>query len=581
MIDMSNFALGLIISVIVYLAVGYYAGRKVSRLEDFYVAGRNAPTLLIVGTLVASFLSTNAFMGEVGMAYMGFGPLIILSTGVNLFGYILGALFFGRYLRRSEAITVPQFFGQRFNSRRLQVVAGITVMIGLSAYLLAVTLGATILVTAVTDFSYTTAVILVWLGYTLFTLYAGSKGVILTDTMMFILFTSVALVAMLYIIDAAGGVELAVESLARFPSKPDIISWHGNVGPQSSWKTPAEALMWVMIIGIAWGIVVAVSPWQASRYLMAKSEHTVIRSAFGACLGMYVLYPMTMFSAAIMNLLNPAIDPAESVMIWAAMNILPLFAGVVLVCGIMAAGLSSASTFLSLVGFSVANDILRPKNTQQQVMITRYAILVTGLCVLVTALLVDGKIFWITYFAGPVFASSWGLVAFMAIWSQRITEAGAFWGMIAGFVGNIGANLLMLIGGISLPVYLDPILIGAVFSLAVILVVSKAGTVSQQEQQFRQQLHIAPDTEFDSEELTTTLRWPKILVGIGLSASAIMLYFWALPLSAARGYELGEISGEIVFALVYGGLLVLTGLVGRYGIKKLYAKPPPTERAKY
>jgi len=581
MIDMSNFALGLIISVIVYLAVGYYAGRKVSRLEDFYVAGRNAPTLLIVGTLVASFLSTNAFMGEVGMAYMGFGPLIILSTGVNLFGYILGALFFGRYLRRSEAITVPQFFGQRFNSRRLQVVAGITVMIGLSAYLLAVTLGATILVTAVTDFSYTTAVILVWLGYTLFTLYAGSKGVILTDTMMFILFTSVALAAMLYIIDAAGGVELAVESLARFPSKPDIISWHGNVGPQSSWKTPAEALMWVMIIGIAWGIVVAVSPWQASRYLMAKSEHTVIRSAFGACLGMYVLYPMTMFSAAIMNLLNPAIDPAESVMIWAAMNILPLFAGVVLVCGIMAAGLSSASTFLSLVGFSVANDILRPKNTQQQVMITRYAILVTGLCVLVTALLVDGKIFWITYFAGPVFASSWGLVAFMAIWSQRITEAGAFWGMIAGFLGNIGANLLMLIGGISLPVYLDPILIGAVFSLAVILVVSKAGTVSQQELQFRQQLHIAPDTEFDSEELTTTLRWPKILVGIGLSASAIMLYFWALPLSAARGYELGEINGEIVFALVYGGLLVLTGLVGRYGIKKLYAKPPPTERAKY
>jgi len=581
MIDISNFALGLIISVIVYLAVGYYAGRKVSRLEDFYVAGRNAPTLLIVGTLVASFLSTNAFMGEVGMAYMGFGPLIILSTGVNLFGYILGALFFGRYLRRSEAITVPQFFGQRFNSRRLQVVAGITVMIGLSAYLLAVTLGATILVTAVTDFSYTTAVILVWLGYTLFTLYAGSKGVILTDTMMFILFTSVALVAMLYIIDAAGGVELAVESLARFPSKPDIISWHGNVGPQSSWKTPAEALMWVMIIGIAWGIVVAVSPWQASRYLMAKSEHTVIRSAFGACLGMYVLYPMTMFSAAIMNLLNPAIDPAESVMIWAAMNILPLFAGVVLVCGIMAAGLSSASTFLSLVGFSVANDILRPKNTQQQVMITRYAILVTGLCVLVTALLVDGKIFWITYFAGPVFASSWGLVAFMAIWSQRITEAGAFWGMIAGFVGNIGANLLMLIGGISLPVYLDPILIGGVFSLMVILVVSKAGTVSQQELQFRQQLHIAPDTEFDSEELTTTLRWPKILVGIGLSASAIMLYFWALPLSAARGYELGEISGEIVFALVYGGLLVLTGLVGRYGIKKLYAKPQPTERAKY
>lgn len=567
---MSDFALGLVISVLVYLVVGYYAGRKVSRLEDFYIAGRNAPTLLIVGTLVASFLSTNAFMGEVGMAYMGFGPLIILSTGVNLFGYILGALFFGRYLRRSEAITVPQFFGQRFNSRRLQIVSGATVVVGLSAYLLAVTLGAAILVTSVTDFSYTTSVCLVWLGYTLFTLYAGSKGVILTDTMMFILFTSVALIAMLYIIDAAGGVAQAVESLAHLPSKPGIISWHGNVGPDSTWKSPTEAMIWVMIIGIAWGIVVAVSPWQASRYLMAKNEHTVLRSAFGACLGMYFLYPMTMFSAAILNLINPAIDPAESVMIWAAMNVLPLFAGVVLVCGIMAAGLSSASTFLSLVGFSVANDILRPSNTQHQVAITRYAILATGLLVLITALIVDGKIFWITYFAGPVFASSWGLVAFMSIWSKRITEAGAFWGMIGGFLGNIGANLLSLVWNIELPVYLDPILVGAVISLVIILFVSNSGEVSEQEQNYRLRLHEAPMNISDVQELTITLRWPKILMGLGLGMSVLMLFFWALPLSNARGNTPNEISGEMIFALVYGALLILTGYVGKLGIKKYF-----------
>ena len=33
-----------------------------------------------------------------------------------------------------------------------------------------------------------------------------------------------------------------------------------------------------MVIGVAWSLVVAVSPWQSSRYLMAKDEHVVIQS---------------------------------------------------------------------------------------------------------------------------------------------------------------------------------------------------------------------------------------------------------------------------------------------------------------
>ena len=52
-IGINAYAVGLVISMVVYLAVGQYAGRKVKHLEDYFVAGRNAPTLLIVGTLVA------------------------------------------------------------------------------------------------------------------------------------------------------------------------------------------------------------------------------------------------------------------------------------------------------------------------------------------------------------------------------------------------------------------------------------------------------------------------------------------------------------------------------------------------
>ena len=120
---MSVYAIGLLISILVYLVVGGYAGRRVKHLEDYFVAGRKAPTLLIVGTLVASLMSTNAFMGETGMAYSGFPMVIIMLTLINVVGYVAGGLYFGKYLRRSRALTVAEYFGQRFDSRRVQVVA--------------------------------------------------------------------------------------------------------------------------------------------------------------------------------------------------------------------------------------------------------------------------------------------------------------------------------------------------------------------------------------------------------------------------------------------------------------------------
>lgn len=531
---MDGFGLAMILSVAVYLGTGWYAGRRVRHLDDYFVAGRNAPTLLILGTLIASFMSTNGFIGEAGMSYSGHGPLIIIMTGVNCLGYIAGALFFGRYLRRSRALTVPAFFGARFNSRRVQGLAGVSIVVGLSGYLLAVTWGVALVITQITGIAEPLAIVLVWLSYTLFTLYSGSKGVILTDTLMFLLFTSVAVIALVVIIDANGGWLASVNELANFEPKPDLLAWHGVVGEGSNWQTPGEALMWALILGVAWGIVVAVSPWQSSRYLMARSEHVVIRAGCGAAIIMLLLYLVTTFCAIAINLNDPSIEPAESVIIWAAMNQLPTVVGALLVCGILAAGLSSASTFLSLVGFSVSNDILKlPEGGARQLRVTRWTMLLIGLVVITLALTLPSDIFWITYFAGPLFASSWGAVAFMSIWSRRITEAGAFWGMTVGFLVNVGMNLLALIDLVAWPVFMDPILVGGLASLATVLVVSSFTVVSDEEANYREGLHRLPEAERDPREIRRTLRWPRAMVAVGLVTMALLYLFYARPYGEA------------------------------------------------
>lgn len=531
---MSAFFLGILVSIVIYLGVGWYAGRKVKHLDDYYIAGRNAPTLLIIGTLVASFLSTNAFIGEAGMSYSGHGPLIVIMTTLNATGYIVGALFFGRYLRRSRALTVPEFFYARYQSHRLQAFAGLTIVFGLSCYLLAVTWGVSLIISQVTGLSGAKTIFIAWFGYTLFTLYSGSRGVILTDTLMFLLFTAVALLALYFVIDASGGWRASVEQLAVFEAKPDLISWHGVIGPDYSWKTPSEALAWALILGFAWGMVVAVSPWQSSRYLMARSEHVVIRSACGAALAMFVLYLVITFGATSVNLSKADIEPVDSVMIWAAMNLMPTLAGVLLVTGIMAAGLSSASTFLSLIGFSVSNDLLRHSSDPDQLLkTTRRTMVAVGLLVLIFAQILPSNIFWITYFAGPMFASAWGPVAFMSIWSARITEAGAFWGMVAGFASNLATNALSLIGGVEFPVYLDPILVGAAVSLLTIITVSRGGEVSEQEHDYRQELHKVPGSELEPSELGRTLAWTRALMVAGLIVMIILTLFYARPYLSA------------------------------------------------
>ena len=557
---MNSFQAGIVISLGCYLAIGWYAGKRVKHLEDFFVAGRNAPTVLILGTLVASFMSTNAFMGEAGMSYQGHAPLVIIMTCFNCLGYIVGAVFFGRYLRRSRALTVPDFFRSRFNSRRIQVFAGVSIVAGLSAYLLAVTWGMALIITEVTGFTEVVAILMVWASYTLFTLYSGSRGVILTDTVMFLLFSSIIVVTSFYIVQAAGGWSSVIGSLATYADKPGIIAWHGRVGPDVYWKTPMEALVWASILGVAWGIVVAVSPWQTSRYLMARSEHVVIRSACGALIAMLLLYLVTNFAAATVNLINPDISPPESTMIWVSMNLLPTLLGAILICGVLAAGLSSASTFLSLVGFSVSHDILgsaeeSPKESAREsteesaesgadenqpsqlhggrLRSARVAMLGVGVTVIVLALLLPRNIYWLTHFAGPLFASSWGVVAFMSIWSRRVTESGAFWGMAVGFVVNVGMNALSLAGLVKWPVMADPILVGVVCSYIAVEIVSRRGTVTATESAYQQGLHLMPSAERDPETVRQTLLWPKVMVVMGALIAVLMTLFYALPYQEA------------------------------------------------
>ncbi|WP_227369711.1 sodium:solute symporter family protein [Halomonas sp. M20] len=565
---------GLLVSIAVYLLVGNYAGRKVQGLDDYYVAGRKAPTLLIVGTLVASFLSTTAFLAETGFAYDGYAFLMLALVAINTSGYVIGALFFGRFVRRSKSLTIPEFFAKRFDSRAMQVLAGFTTVIGLTAYLLAVTQGGSILISDVVGIPYGVALIMVWLGYMVFTLYSGSRGVVLTDTIMFLLFTLVSIVAFPYLLGEEGGWNATLSALATSEAKPGIVAWHGMTGEGAYWASGKDALIWALVLGVSWSLVLAVSPWQTSRYLMARSEHVVVRSACISGLVLAVLYVVLMMSGAAVNLVNPDIEVSERVMVWAGMNMMPAFTGTLLISGIMAAALSSCSTFLSLIGFSVSNDIVKSTRWSEQktLRMSRYIMFFAALTSLILAYFQPPAVMWITYFAGTLFASSWGPVAFMSIWSRRISAPAAFVGMLVGFVINIGAKLLDNAGMVALPVYLDPFILGFASNLICILVISRFTQPTTAALAYFEAIRRTPEEEFDPAEVKKTLVWPVVVMVSGLAIAGLLVVFYAIPYAAALGRDFSLLSGESLLSIGYGTSVFCVGLLAYWQVRRVYGR---------
>ena len=564
---MDVYSVGILVSIVIYIGVGNYAGRRVKDLDDYFVAGRRAPTVLIVGTLVASYLSTNTFMAETGMAYSNWAGPWILFPPITAMGYIYGSLYFGRYLRRSRTLTVSEFFGRRFDSPRVRSVAGVSIVLGLGCYLLAVTQGAAILLSQISPLSYTQSLLIAWASYTLFTLYSGSRGVVITDTLMFLLFTSVSFLALYYLINLNGGWLNTLTELTTLEDKPDLMAWYGMAGPGMDWETPTDLIIWSTIIGVAWSLVVAISPWQSSRYLMAKNEHVVIRSGCIAAVALVSIAVTLSIAASTVNLSKLDITPQEQSIIWAALNILPPLLGASLLAGIMSAALSSASTFLSLVGFSVSNDILpstrlvSAESSRLSLLgFSRLTMLVVGTIVLMISLFIEPNIFWLTYFAGTVFASSWGPVAFMSIWSDRITASAAFWGMISGFVGNVIPKLLDTLGLIDLPTVLDPFVIGATVSLVVISTVSRFTRVSDEQRAYRLSLHVVPVEECAAKPTRQTQWAALLLAAYGLVVATLLINFYIKPYQSIVGTLLEDqtvnwFTGEALHAL--GWLVVL------------------------
>lgn len=523
---MNMYFIGMCISMIIYILISILVSRRVKDANDYYVAGRRASVFLIAGSLIASYTSTGMFMGDAAQCYDGAFTSIVLFAGMQSAGYIIGGVFFGRYLRRSGVMTIPEFFGKRFASIKMRKLAALTAIIMMAVYLLSVIQGIGTLMNAVTDVEYNICIILTLVVFTIITVMAGSTGVLITDTLMATLFTGSLIISAIVISEKMGGWFTAIEMIASNPNTVEYLSWSGE--PTVLYNTGIENILWGLNYGIVWMSVCAIGPWQSSRYMMAKDEHTIIKSAPFAAIGVFILEFVVGLVAVMVNISNYKMVDSSRVMIWAAMNLLPTMLGVILLTGVLGAGISSATTFLSLIGASFANDVFY-SHGKRSINIGRIAMIIVSGGVLMLALLNPPSIFWIMFLGGAMAASAWMPVAFGSILSKRLTKTGAFCGMLFGFLGCFVLKIYSSLSGKSLPVYLDPSVVGIGCNIVAMVIGSSLTQVTKEEKEEREKLFILPESEKNQDEVKKTLKWTKRSCGVGVVVFGVMMVFWIIP----------------------------------------------------
>ncbi|MDX1682414.1 MAG: hypothetical protein R3336_04780, partial [Phycisphaeraceae bacterium] len=108
------------ITFALYLSIAWLS--RVKDTSGFYVAGRGVPAIANGMATGADWMSAASFIGMAGLiSFQGYAGAKYLMGWTG--GYVLLALLLAPYLRKFGHFTVPDFVGDRFDSRTARIVA--------------------------------------------------------------------------------------------------------------------------------------------------------------------------------------------------------------------------------------------------------------------------------------------------------------------------------------------------------------------------------------------------------------------------------------------------------------------------
>ena len=469
-----------VVAILVYfvivITIGFiYAKRSNSSTSEYFLGGRKVGPWFTALSAEASDMSGYLLMGMPGLAYFC-GASDVGWTAIGLaIGTYLNWLLVAKRLRKysvvaNDSITLPGFYSNRFHDTKniVGTIAAVIILIFFCVYCGSCFVTCGKLFNSLFGWDYTVMMVFGALIVFLYTMIGGYLSVVATDFVQGCLMFCALVVVVVGSITMAGGIDNTVAFLSDIPgylsmtsmavpvADADGVQVVQNGQPLFEAEPSAYGLL-TIISTMSWGLGYFGMPQVLVRFMGIRNEDEVKTSRRIAIVWVVI----SMFSAVMIGMIGRAIMPdqlltqsaAESIFIVLAQVMLPAFACGLVVSGILAASMSSASSYLLITGSSVAENIFRgvfkKDATDNQVLIVSR---ITLACVLLFGIFVawdeNSVIFNVVSYAWAGLGASFGPLTLFSLYWRRTTKQGAIAGMVTGAaMVLIWHNLIKPIGG--------------------------------------------------------------------------------------------------------------------------------------
>ena len=475
-----NMAIKVIMLVVffsVMIGVGLYCRKNATDVNGFVLGGRCVGPWLTAFAYGTSYFSAVIFVGYAGQFGWKFG---VASTWVGIGNAIIGSLLawviLGRRTRvmtqHLESKTMPDFFGQRFDSNMLKIVASIIVFVFLIPYTASLYNGLSRLFGMAFDLDYSVCIIVMAVLTGIYVIAGGYMATAMNDFIQGIIMIIGIIAVIAAVLNTHGGFMDAYTALAQV----EDATVSSAPGAFSSFLGPDPVSLFGVVILTSlgtWGLPQMVQKFYAIKDEKAIARGTIISTIFALIVagGCYFLGGFgRLYDIDVATVGFDAIIPAM------LEDLSPFLLSVVIILVLSA----SMSTLSSLVLTSsstltldlIKGNIVKKMEEKKQVLVMRiFVVVFIAISAIIAMYQYNSNVSFIAQFMGI----SWGALAgaFLAPFIYSLYWKGVTkLSVVVNFVFACGVMIANMLVKPSFPEILQsPINCGAFTMLAGLIIV--------------------------------------------------------------------------------------------------------------
>ena len=453
----------------VMLAIGFYCRKHATDVNGFVLGGRSVGPWLTAFAYGTSYFSAVIFVGYAGQFGWKYG---IASTWIGIGNALLGSMLawvvLGRRTRvmtqHLDSATMPEFFGTRFQSKNLKIVASVIVFIFLIPYTASLYNGLSRLFGMAFHIDYAVCILVMAVLTGIYVVAGGYMATAINDFLQGLIMLFGIVVVIAAVLKSNGGFLEALNGLANVEdaaasTQPGVFA--SFFGPD-----PFNLLCVVVLTSLGtWGLPQMVQKFYAIKSEASIKKGTIISTLFAVVVsgGCYFLGG---FGRLYSSQIDIAADGYDAVIPAMLSNLPDLLIGLVVIL-VLSASMSTLSSLVMASSSTLTLDVLKDHvvkdmDEKKQVFIMRLLIVVfIAISVVIAIVQYKSNVTFIAQLMGV----SWGALAgaFLApflygLYWKKTTRAACY----VSFVSGVGVMTLNLFFRSSFPTVVQyPINAGA------------------------------------------------------------------------------------------------------------------------